>query len=378
MKSRSILFASLFLVIIFSTCSSRDEFYTVEIIDGVRTVHNIKPLWGDEPQVELEFVQQIGELDGMDENYQLFKPRDVAVDNENNIYILDAGNYRIQKYSPEGNYTATFGKQGQGPGELSSPSNLNIDINNTIYVLDSRNSRIQKYFDDGTNTETIKFTKSTNFLRIFSTGELVISEVGTPYDEFDDNKPILTILDIEGNIKRGVGNILEYENPSFGLIVNRTFGDVNSEDFTVLSFMFQNRIEKYSYSGSLVGVADRPLNFELPSDPEMFEMPASPGPPLRFPNYPLVSQNIGVDGRDRTWVITYKKVAYINPVPNNQSDPKVETFELHVFDPDLVFLGSVPLPATIKRANFRIFGERLFFIDGVNDMAVYEYKIVEK
>jgi len=36
------------------------------------------------------------------ENYMFYRVRDIEVDSEGNIYILDPGNYRIQKFGRNG------------------------------------------------------------------------------------------------------------------------------------------------------------------------------------------------------------------------------------------------------------------------------------
>jgi len=46
----------------------------IEYEDGVRIIHNDKPIWGDNPKVSLEFVRQIGVFEGPDENYMFYLP----------------------------------------------------------------------------------------------------------------------------------------------------------------------------------------------------------------------------------------------------------------------------------------------------------------
>lgn len=60
MTPRTIWISAITTIVFLIACGNRDDLYTVEIVDGVRTVHNIKPLWGDEPQVELELVRVYG------------------------------------------------------------------------------------------------------------------------------------------------------------------------------------------------------------------------------------------------------------------------------------------------------------------------------
>jgi hypothetical protein len=53
-----------------------------------------------------------------DENYMFYRVKNIEVDNQGNIYVLDAGSHRVQKYDKDGNYLLTIGKRGQGPGEF--------------------------------------------------------------------------------------------------------------------------------------------------------------------------------------------------------------------------------------------------------------------
>ncbi|MCP4726933.1 MAG: 6-bladed beta-propeller, partial [bacterium] len=108
--------------------------YTFEEIDGVRHIHNLSALWGDEPEVELEFVQKIGVLEGSDDNYLLFKPNDAVVDSRGNIYIAEGGNYRVQKFSEDGKYIRTIGTRGSGPGEFPGWVRCLDIFNDTLYV----------------------------------------------------------------------------------------------------------------------------------------------------------------------------------------------------------------------------------------------------
>ena len=94
----------------------------IETVDGVRVVHNEKDgKWGKKPPISLEFIRNIGELETEDENLAFHIPSDIAIDDQGNIYILDAGNHRIQKFGADGKYITTIGNRGQGPGEFYFP-----------------------------------------------------------------------------------------------------------------------------------------------------------------------------------------------------------------------------------------------------------------
>jgi len=117
MKTKPALFIFITVIAVVFNCSNSDETYTIEIKDDVNYVNNHASVWGDEPKVALEFVQQFGKLESEDENYLLYRPVDVARDSEGNIYILEMGNTRIQKFDRNGTYIMTIGRKGAGPGD---------------------------------------------------------------------------------------------------------------------------------------------------------------------------------------------------------------------------------------------------------------------
>ena len=105
----------------------------VEYENGTKVIKNPEePLYG-EITLELEEDLSIGRED--DENYFFYKIRDIQVDKTGNIYVLDSGNYRVQKFDEKGNYLLTIGRKGQGPGELNWPIGLRVDDETgNIYV----------------------------------------------------------------------------------------------------------------------------------------------------------------------------------------------------------------------------------------------------
>lgn len=93
-----------------------------------------------------------GEGDG-----QFSWPTNVAVDSKSNVYVVDTGNYRIQKFSPEGAFLAKWGAQGSGDGqfEFFSAENgahgaVTADTEGNVYVADTENHRIQSFSPEGT------------------------------------------------------------------------------------------------------------------------------------------------------------------------------------------------------------------------------------
>ena len=129
-----------------------------ENINGMRVVHNQgKGVWGKKPALKLEPLLKLGDLDSPDEHTAFYMPAAVAVDKAGNIYVLDSGNNRLQKFSADGKYLASFGRFGQGPGEFIYPSWLAINSSENLYVSDPHNQRLEVLGSDGKSLRTIKF-----------------------------------------------------------------------------------------------------------------------------------------------------------------------------------------------------------------------------
>lgn len=112
----------------------------IEEEDGVKVLKNPKEPYYGELVLDLEEDLTIGREDN--DNFLFFQVRDITLDSENNIYILDSGNYRIQKFDTKGIYIQTIGKKGQGPGEFENPLSLYFDEKENLYVLDGRQIKI--------------------------------------------------------------------------------------------------------------------------------------------------------------------------------------------------------------------------------------------
>lgn len=67
----------------------------------------------------------------------------IAIDNYGNLVISDYGTNRISTFTVTGECLRTFGTHGEAPGQLSKPSGLAIGLDDNIYVTESGNHRLQ-------------------------------------------------------------------------------------------------------------------------------------------------------------------------------------------------------------------------------------------
>jgi hypothetical protein len=78
------------------------------------------------------------------------QPTDVTWDLEGNIYITDGYvNSRVAKYDKNGDWVKSWGDKGSKPGQFTIPHAIVADRNNNLYVGDRTNRRIQVFDTEG-------------------------------------------------------------------------------------------------------------------------------------------------------------------------------------------------------------------------------------
>ena len=73
----------------------------------------------------------------------------VAVDAAGDVYVVDNGNERIQKFSSDGTLITRWGTLGSGDGQFAYPTGIAVDATGMVYVVDSNNCRIEKFTGSG-------------------------------------------------------------------------------------------------------------------------------------------------------------------------------------------------------------------------------------
>ncbi|MGQ9594926.1 MAG: flippase activity-associated protein Agl23 [Anaerolineae bacterium] len=80
---------------------------------------------------------------------QFRDPRNLAVDAEGNLYVLDTGNHRVQVFTANGQFLREWGGEGVTPGHFKEPWGIAVAPDGTVYVADTWNHRIQKFTAEG-------------------------------------------------------------------------------------------------------------------------------------------------------------------------------------------------------------------------------------
>jgi hypothetical protein len=377
----------------------------VETVDGVRVVHNEKGgLWGKSPKVALELIRKIGDIDTDDEHLAFNYPTDIAVDQEGNIYVLDGGNTRIQKFDQDGKYLATIGRKGQGPGEFISPSDLDLDEDGNLVVTDTAQMRLHVIIGGGKDVKSIVLKDEPIYgIRSLGAGGYVgrastysFPRRNQPAKKLDEMR-LFRRLDPDGRVTASFGELTDFGESLTNATGNGCELDVDGRDAVTVSFNAQNRLEKYGPDGKLLWRADRPLNYGTAVMKKGSIDRSGGSISMSAPEMNVCSKGIAVDGRGRAWVVTLQRQLKkeeevqtsmmgvggpggINNVSikttGNTELRTTDAFKLEIFAEDGVLLGEIPLTHFVDV--IRIAGDSLFLIDRERGVTVYQYRIVEK
>ncbi len=378
---------------------------TVETAAGVRVVHNVKGgLWGKAPKVALELARKIGDIDTEDEHVAFNYPSDVAVDKDGNIYVLDTGNTRIQKFGPDGAYLATIGRKGQGPGEFILPDGLDIDGDGNLVVGDTAQSRLHVIIGDGKDARAIILKGERLYgVRCLAAGGYVGRASTWVYPMRGQDTPKIADMRLfrrlapDGRNTGSFGTLNDFGETMTNALGNTTETAVGAGDALLVTYTAQNRIEKYGPDGRLLWRADRPLDYGTEVKKKGKFDTSGGGVSMSSPEMNTCSAGIALDAKGRSWVLTYarqlKKEEKVQtsmtsvggPAGVNNVSIKTEgntdlrttdAYRLDVFDPDGVLLGALPL--THFADVLRVAGNSLFLIDRERGVTVYQYRILEK
>jgi sugar lactone lactonase YvrE len=392
----------LILIFAFSTAYAQK----VETVDGVRVIHNgNQGKWGKDSKISLELVKTLGDINAEDENIAFYMPTDIVFDAQGNWYILDTGNHRIQKFSPDGKYLDTIGSRGQGPGEMSYPVSLDIYPEGNLLVSDPNNQRVQILLPDGKEYKTIRMTQGTiGAARILTTGQLVMNAsggfvmIGMGEEDKDKELPkLIKIIDMEGNTQKEFGTQRDYKNMMLNRMGNQVLFAVDKDNNIFLVFPFQNRIEKYSQEGKLLWRSDRELNYSMAPPKNKGKREVRGGNVrIEAPQMNRCANGIAVDDQGRIWVITLIRqvkedekvgqnisVQMTNghrsmnvKVTGNTELEETDMYKLQIYDSEGVLLGNIPLKHFVD--GITINKDRVYLVDKLRGTKCYEYKIVEK
>jgi streptogramin lyase len=75
----------------------------------------------------------------------LSQPSSIAVDRTGNVFVADALNQKVVKFGSDGTLLTSWGSHGPESGQFQVPNGIAMGRNNYLYVSDMSDYRVQKF-----------------------------------------------------------------------------------------------------------------------------------------------------------------------------------------------------------------------------------------
>jgi hypothetical protein len=144
--------------LVLASCDAPPRESSGPIIDtlasGLRVVTNVPPWLDGSTRGLIQATEELRigtALSGGPEAFGVVSGLEVG--GEGRIYVSDGYNNEIRVFEPDGAFSHSFGKRGEGPGELGLPHGILLDHQGRLWVRDLRNMRFSLFERDGTFLE---------------------------------------------------------------------------------------------------------------------------------------------------------------------------------------------------------------------------------
>jgi tripartite motif-containing protein 71 len=167
---------------------------------------------------------------------------DLAVDSQGNVYVSTEN--IIKKFDSQGNFLMKWGGAGVGEGEFILPTGVAVDAQDNVYVADFSNRRVQKFDSRG------KFLMQWPTDRAGNPGSLGVDNLGNVY--------VSIFQTIEDHVQKfdDAGHVLSTWGPigtEDGQFANRTEDMFTDQDGNVyVSDPPNHRIQKFDSNGNFL------------------------------------------------------------------------------------------------------------------------------
>ncbi|MCK5146296.1 NHL repeat-containing protein [bacterium] len=353
----------------------------IEIKNGIKFVHNEgKGLLANSDKLQLHYKGTLGSMDDEDENYMFYIPFSIT-GNDSAIYVLDTGNHRVQQFDKDYNFIRSFGRRGQGPAEFLTPNEIMINPEGDVIVNNSGNQRLEFFSLEGEYLQSIRCPSNLFYCNYLSSSELIIRNRKAENINYFKNRtvPLLFKLDEDMQKIQEIGSITydeKYEKYSGAYRFSFT---IDNNDNIYVTFLFQNRIEKYDKNGKFIFRMDRPVSKKFPAKYRN-KVLWTPG-----------SKGIAIDNKGRIWAASRKKFAEKSDnigmgmvFQDGSSDYYIrgksditesDHYTLECFDSNGILLKIFTLSHWLT--DLTIIGDKIYVLDQLRTMQYHIYDIVD-
>jgi DNA-binding beta-propeller fold protein YncE len=135
-------------------------------------------------------------------------PQGVCFDGSGNLYVVDSGNHRVQKFDDSGKFILSFGKQGEYEGQFRKPTDCTVS-GNSVYVTDTGNNRVSCYDDSGNFISNITIEGSELLRGIYGvSGRLLVADEKKGLFIYDPSASRATVFSAWDGGSKGFGRLI--------------------------------------------------------------------------------------------------------------------------------------------------------------------------
>ena len=148
----------------------------------------------------------------------------VAVDGAGNVYAVDNGNDRVQKFSSDGRFLLKWGSEGIGDGQFDWTLGIAVDGAGNVYVADYTNGRVQMFSSEG------------QFLLNWGSGGGGDGQFNAPWGIALDGAGNVYVADTENDRVQVFGPVTPPPAPPTSIVIHDISGRWDSPSGTFLEF----------------------------------------------------------------------------------------------------------------------------------------------
>lgn len=345
------VFISSLLLTIFCSQKKAEWKGTIEEENGVIIIKNPKePIYGEDV-FSLEEDLTLGKKEGS-KDYLFERIRNIDIDKNDNIYVLDYRAVQIKIFDKNGELVRTFGREGQGPGEMQNPFFMQVTHKEEVMVYDPGTRRLLFFSMEGKylrQTSIAKIAYPILPIKLDSRGELTAFLAPPPplggeeIKKFDSNLDVLMMIYKTEKDDSYLRRERKAWQPDL-------LCAVTPNDNIVWAYPKKYEFHVLNPEGKLIRkiIKDHdPMNVTKEDKErymERYELSLSRLPRSRskiiFPNHFPAFNDISVDEEGRVFLRTYERVK-----------DKENFYYFDVFDSEGKYIAKVPMSARLNSAS---------------------------